>query len=118
MRNLPKAEARGESREPRHAGFFAIHGACMHGAPAQNGFSSSVHVRQLFVAANVHGTDDNRLRAAARTAQRPLISKKTARRQRVAIHEQEFSNDTDQRLPRRYAWRLLTPRTVLMLCRI
>ncbi len=41
---------------------FTIH-RNTHGTPARNGFLREVHVRQLFVAADIHGTDDNGLRA-------------------------------------------------------
>ena len=70
---------------------FTIHGDT-HGTPAEERvlFFREVHVRQLFVAANVHGTHDNGLRATGfshRFIGRKLLFFSW---QRVTVHEQEF----------------------------
>ena len=71
---------------------FAIHGDT-HGTPAQERvlFFREVHVRQLFVATDVHGTDDYSLRAARFRNRFVRCKLLFFRWQGVAIHEQEFS---------------------------
>ena len=70
---------------------FAIHGDA-HCAPAEERvlFFREVHVRQLFVAADVHGANDNRLRAARFGNGFVCCELFFFSRQRVAVHEQEF----------------------------
>ncbi len=91
MRNLPKAEARRIARTGHAGSLCDPWRYARRASPERVLFFREVHVRQLFVAANVHGTDDNRLRAA-RFSDRFIGGKLLFfRRQRVAIHEQEFS---------------------------
>ncbi len=71
MRKLPKAEARRIARTRSRRISFAIHGDT-HGAPARE---RVLFARTAALIANVHGTDDNRLR---RTLQRPLYRRQTA----------------------------------------
>ncbi len=89
MRSLPKAEARRMARTGR-AGSLTIH-RNTHGTPAEERvLFREVHVRQLFVAADIHGTDDNGLRATGLSHR--FISRKLFffSWQRVTVHEQEF----------------------------